>query len=321
MKAMENLRFGLIGAGYFGKHYLRLLKELPDVELKSVATKSSVETTPDAILRDPEIDCVVIATPARTHFDLATRALLAGKHVLVEKPLVLNLSDAAELKKLVEKTNKVLMVGHQYLYNDYIQKLKDEISRGTLGEIKYIFAEHMYFGPLRSDTGVFFDAATHEFAILDYLFGPFEIEKAQGASLSMTGKGFDDFAAAEIRFSNGILFTIVLSRFAPQKIRRMVFGGSRGLALFDEGQDVKLSFYNFPYPEISETQKLDSNFFETAPGDIAMPQLEFKEPLRAELEHFVNCVQTGDTPKSDIEHGVRVTGHLTKVAAKIGVIS
>lgn len=228
---METLRFAVIGIGHFGKNYVRLLGEMPGVEL-SAAARNADEAR--AVLQRPDIDAVVIATPPTTHAALAAAALESGKHVLVEKPMVLNTADAQALRKKVASSQRVLMVGHQYCYHDYVQHLKEQIHRGALGEVRYVYAEHLYFGPVRRDVGAFWDTATHELAIIDYLFGPCEITDARGSACAMLGGTDDDFAACTVNFSNGLLATMVASRFAPQKVRRMFFGGTNGLATFDD---------------------------------------------------------------------------------------
>ncbi len=179
----DNLAFGVIGAGYFGRHYIRLLQDIPGVALRAVADRSletigenipvlpaRVSRFADAreLLSDPEIDCVVIATPASTHATLAIAALEHGKHVLVEKPMAMNMVEAEQMRDVVGKSNRIFMVGHQYLYHDYIRHLKEKLDEGILDTVKYVFAEHLYFGPIRSDSGCFWETAVHEISLLDH---------------------------------------------------------------------------------------------------------------------------------------------------------
>ncbi|MDD5110177.1 MAG: Gfo/Idh/MocA family oxidoreductase [Patescibacteria group bacterium] len=312
---METLRFAVIGVGHFGKNYVRLLKELPGATLSATA-QSAAEA--QAVLQRPDIDAVVIATPPTTHAALAAAALESGKHVLVEKPMVLRMADARMLQKKVGSSRRVLMVGHQYCYNDYIKHLKEEMHRGTLGKVRYVYAEHLYFGPVRSDVGAFWDTATHELAIIDYLFGPCEITDARGSACAIRGGSDDDFAACTVNFSNGMLATIVASRFAPQKVRRMFFGGTDGLAIFDDLEPTeKLKFTDFAYPMPSATPAASSLFFTPSSARVVTPHITAGEPLRHQVEHFIACVRTGASPTTGIEHGLRVTQWLEYIYQRI----
>ena len=189
------------------------------VELVAVSAHRSDVSS---VISNPEIDAVVIATPPMSHFALVRQALAAGKHVLVEKPMTASLDEALELQTLVKNSGRVFMVGHQYLYNDHMRALKHEIEKGTLGTVHYFFSEHLYYRRERADVGSFWDGATHEFAIADYLFGLGEIKTANGYTINVTGEGDrDDVATANVEFDNGLLLNMVTSRLYPQNVRRM----------------------------------------------------------------------------------------------------
>lgn len=289
---MEKLRFGVIGTGRFGKHYMRLLQELEGVSL--AATANRTDGNAEAVLVNPNIDCMVIATPASTHFGYIKNALQHGKHVLVEKPMVLSTREAETVRALVQKSGKVFMVAHQFIYNDYIQYLGKEFGKGVFGKIKRIKAEQMYPGPVREDVGVFWDAAPHEFAILDFLLGPADIKKVNGEKKHTSGKPVEDQVFAQIEFTDGVSFELTLSSVAPAKVRKMEFVGEKGTAVFDD-------------LEVKDKLKL---FLD---GQDFIPEISAEEPLRNELEHFITCVKTGQTPLTDIEHGIRVTRNLESV--------
>jgi predicted dehydrogenase len=320
------LNFAVIGAGYFGKHYIRLLQELEGVSLKAVVSRSfstfqklsplllsDVRQSVDIqeILRDPAIDCVIIATPVSSHFSFAKDTMEAGKHVLLEKPMTATLREALALRAVVAQRNQAFMVGHQYLYNDYVRALAKDLPK--IGKIRSVFAQHLSLGPLREGIDCFWEMAPHEFSLIDYFFGPLEIIRAKGSAIGMREGERGDFAACEVLFDSGMLLTLAISWFFPEKTRRMAFLGEKGIAIFDDARARdKLAFFMHPYPE--EPIPAGSSFFFDASKDRAeIPAREPREPLRNQLEHFIECVRRGQTPLTDIEHGVRVIRMLDAV--------
>lgn len=345
------LAFGVIGAGYFGRHYIRLLQEMPDATLCAVADRSgyaaekngvvvpvSVRRLTDArdLLADSQIDCVVIATPASTHASLAVAALAAGKHVLVEKPMAMNSEEGELMRDAVEESGRTFMIGHQYLYNDAIRHLKKKLDEGLLGVVKYIFAEHFSFGPIRSDIGCFAEMAVHELSLLDYLFSPREIRRVAGQRVDFLRSGREDFASVEISFAGGLTAAVVVSWFAPEKIRRMTIAGDKGMAVFDDRREEKLKFFLHPYvplPTLSDVERMvpvgqglrgaplaegsGSRFLEFSENEIITPVIPAAEPLRNQLEHFIACVQNGAEPVSGMAHGLRVMGMVDAILREI----
>lgn len=302
----KSLEFGVIGVGRFGRHYVRILPDMGGAKIRAVSRISSKYEEevsllipkevkrypePEEMLRDPGLDAVIIATPASSHFELAKRALEAGKHVLLEKPMVTSVEEAETLSDVVGKNSKIFMVGHQFVYHNYIQYLRRELEKGVLGKIKRIRAEHLYPGPVREDVDVFWDAAPHEFAILDFLLGPRSIKQVSGEKKRTLGKWAEDRVSAEIEFADGVSFKLILSSSAPVKVRRMEFLGDRGSALFDDR-------------EVKDKLKLRSD------GQDFIPEISAGEPLRNELKHFIECVSKNQRPLTDIEHGVRVVRYL-----------
>ena len=328
----KTLAFGVIGAGYFGRHYLRLLQDMPGVALRAVADRSletmeknamafpaSVSRFADAeeVFSDPQIDCVVIATPASSHAALAEEALAAGKHVLVEKPMAMNGEEAGLMRDAAEKSGRTCMIGHQYVYNDYIRHLKKKLDEKLLGNIRYVFAEHFSFGPIRSDIGCFAEMAVHELSVLDYLFSPGEIREAVGRSVDFLASGREDFASVEVSFAGGLTAAIAVSWFAPEKIRRMTIAGDKGMAVFDDRREEKLKFFLRPYPPASTDAGGSSRFMEFAEGEMITPAIDAGEPLRNQLQHFISCVRTGAEPISGMVHGMRVTRMMDAITRQI----
>lgn len=310
---MQKITFGLIGISRFGKHYARLLQEIEGVELRMVASRSydtlnrvssllpsSIKKTTNAreIMENPSIECVIIATPAPSHFLLAKDALTQGKHVLIEKPMVTNIEDAYALKKIVGKSGRVFMVGHQYIYNDFVRYLKGEIGNGRLKNVRYFFAEQMSFGPLPRGVGCVWERATHELSIIDYLFRPGNIKSVEGIAQKIMDNEYEDCASFQIVFENGLFAAIAVSWLSPGKTRRIVMSDKNCLVVFDdEKQTNKLCMY---------TQQR-----------VVTPAVKAREPLKNELEHFIDCVQTQSRPLTDITHGIRVTEYLDCVSRNI----
>ncbi|OGE78148.1 MAG: hypothetical protein A2751_03225 [Candidatus Doudnabacteria bacterium RIFCSPHIGHO2_01_FULL_46_14] len=288
---MGTLGFGVIGTGRFGQHYTRLLREIQGVFL--LATASQHENNSEALLENPDIDCVVIASPAATHFEYIKKALKNGKHVLVEKPMVTSAAEAEEIKILIAKSGKIFMVAHQYLYNDYIRALKARIESGDLGEGANINAEHLYPGPIRQDVGVFWDAAPHEMAIIDYLFGPSRVIYAQGIARKVSGAPVDDYVSVDVQFENKVFASLLYNSASLQKTHRIVLTASKGTAIYDDMADDKLKFNLGKEPVIEK--------------------ISAREPLRSELEHFTSCVRNNTLPLTDIDHGLRVIKNLEMV--------
>ncbi len=314
MTSSSPLGFGLIGLGYFGKNYLRLLQSVDGAKLAAVATRTSeslsrlgqaipkaAARTTDAsqVLRDSRVDCVVIATPPSTHLQLAKEALENGKHVLLEKPMTPSLEEAKRLRAAVKKSSATFMVGHQYVYNNYIGWLRDNMQQ--LGKVSHVVAEHLYPGPVREDIGCLWDAGTHQLSTIQYLLNPGRIVEASGMSIEMSKKGIDDLTAATLRFGSGLTATMMVTWLAAQKTRRMTFAGSKGMAVFNDAEPKdKLKMYlksAMPKPEI--------------------PEVAAREPLRNQVEHFIHCIRTGETPLTGIDKSYEVTEWLDRIARSV----
>lgn len=323
-----NLRFGIIGVGYFGKHYVRLLQEMEGAELIGIAAREIGEIpefpetikkyeSADALIRDPAIDCMIIATPPSSHAEFAIAALEQGKHVLIEKPMAVSVAKAQAIADAARKSGRTCMIGHQYCYNDYIHALKKEIEQKTIGDIRYIFAEHLYAGPVRLDIGCLWETATHELAIVDYLFPDIRAVKITGHMLDMTGSGRDDMASAVIAFDNGMILTLVTTWFAPRKVRRIMMGGTKGMAMFDEKEEHPLVFFNHPYPNKESPELHTSHFFEITEKETYIPEVHAREPLHNQLTHFIQCVREGSMPVTGVDQGLRITKLLDEITTAL----
>ena len=331
---MKPLQFGLIGLGYFGKNYARLLQTIPGVQLAAIANTSRQVLTannliPDSILKttdpavifsNPAIDCVVIATPPSTHFSLIKQALVAGKHILVEKPLVLSLADAKKLVALKKAKDQVLMVGFQYMYNDYLRFIKTYLQKQKLGKIRYVFAENLYCGPIRQDVGSLVDAGSHEISMLEFLFAPGKIISVAGMRHVPGKDNNDDFAAVSVQFKSGLLAQITTSWFAPEKVRKMTIVGEKGMIVFnDRLENDKIQIFSRTYPIQKKGQEKSSLFVQDAQALAFVPVVKAGEPLYNEVKHFIACVRSGIQPVTDLKFGYTVTEKMQTIFSKVKV--
>ena len=290
---MKTLQFGIIGLGHFGKHHARLLQEIKGVNLVAVVNKTGdvfeknevnlrdgiIKTlNSDEVINNKEIDCVVIATPPTTHHDLIVQSLRAGKHVFVEKPMVIGTVEAKAVEKeLAKNKNLVFMVGFQYIYNDYFRYIKERI--GELGAVKYVLGENLYCGPIRADVGSFMDAGIHDCAILEYLFSPGKVVRVRGASHAVDNSDKDDFTAVTVTFQNGLMAHFMTSWYWPEKVRKVTLVGEKGMALFNDRDTAKLRWIQNSYPVWDKKQS--SLFLKGVTEDLSVvPSITAGEPLR-----------------------------------------
>ena len=313
----------LIGAGHWGKNHLKNLHRL-DV-LHSVLEPSEniinqrKKDYPDVayvkeasqVLDNPGIRAVVIAAPAARHFQLTKKCLLAGKDVLVEKPMALTVVEGRELIEIARKENRILMVGHILQYHAAVIKLKQIIDAGELGEIRYIYSNRLNIGKLRVEENVLWSFAPHDISlILMFMNGqePVRVDAHGGAYLK---PGIYDTTLTTLEFKNGVKSHIFVNWLHPFKEQKLVVVGSDKMAVFDDVSDEKLVMYphkiDFINDDIPVARKAESY-----PIDI-----EMKEPLREELLHFIHCIETRQTPKTDGVEGLNVLKILERAEKKL----
>jgi predicted dehydrogenase len=192
--------------------------------------------------------------------------------------------------------------------------MKKIIDCGELGKPKYISAEQLYFTPIRPDIGCFWETATHELAIIDYLFGSNKIIKVNGQAIDFSGNDRDDFASVDIKFENGIICSITTSWFSPVRSRRMMIGFQKGIITFDDrALEGKLKIYRIPFPVEEKKKAITSINMKLEDYPCESPKLDQYEPLQNELDAFIDSVKTGKQPLTDINHGLRVTTMLDKI--------
>jgi predicted dehydrogenase len=254
---------------------------------------------------DSDLDAVFISTPVSSHYPLAKAALESGKHVFVEKPFVANSKDGLELCLLAEKKYRKIMVGHTFEYSPPVNKIKEIVSNNELGKIYYISSSRVNLGLHQSDVSVIWDLAPHDFSILFYVINE------QPSFISAIGKdyvqpGIPDVAFINIGFPSGIIAHIEVSWLSPSKLRRTTIIGDQKMLVYDDTSSMeKIKIYDkgvrFKDPETFGEFQLS---YRT--GDIISPHIDNYEPLRLEVEHFLDCIQNGKDPSTDGYKGLQV---------------
>ncbi len=297
-----------VGCGYWGPNVIRNLAELPGFDLRRVcdldaarlnaitARYPSVQPTTDLaqVLADPGIEAVYLATPVSTHYELLKRALLAGKHVLVEKPIATTVEQAEELADLARTRALTLMVGHTFVFSPPVRKVKELIDSGVIGEIYYIETTRVNLGLFQKDVSVVWDLAPHDLSILLYWLGEVPVSvSARGRSFH--GETLEDVAFLTLEFPSQVLAQLQVSWLAPSKLRRTSVVGRRKMVIYDDLEPVeKVKVFDRgvdrqpnSYGEFQLTYRS---------GDILSPRLDTNEPLRLECAHFLECIETGREP-------------------------
>ena len=296
------IKIGVIGSGYWGKHHLRIFSQLP-CELIGVADINPEHAKLAEYFKIPfykdyrkllkKADAVTVVTPPTTHYEIAKTALLRKKHVLLEKPFVLKLSQAQRLYKLAEKNKVHLMAGHTFLYNPAVRLIRRMLTENKLGRIYYLTMEWMNLGIIRSDVNALWNFAPHPFSILNYLFEKLPV-KVSFSGLSFIQNGIEDFVSGSLFYENGIVAHLVLSWLHPVKIRQITLVGSKKLVRFDDVNNespVEIFDKGITPEEFLKYQSWD-NFAEFKAkkryGLLEIPEVDKIEPLKEELREFIN---------------------------------
>src|SRR3954467_12357268 len=304
----STVNVGLVGLGYWGPNLLRGLFELQDVEVSYICDLDperlerfgrrypSARPTRDFenLLADPHVDAVVIATPVFTHFGPASRALQAGKHVFVEKPLASTSAEAGELLELADSMDRAIMCGHTFLYSPAVREGKRIIQSGDLGEIYFISSSRVNLGLHQRDVSVVWDLGPHDFSILLYWMD--EMPDWVGAvGRDSVVKGIPDVAFIDLGFPSGALSHIELSWLAPSKLRRTVVVGSEKMVVYDDSsvEPIRIFASGVVYKDPETFGEYQLSY---RSGDILSLSLDNKEPLLLELEDFATAIRTGREP-------------------------
>jgi predicted dehydrogenase len=314
---------GVVGLGYWGPNLARNFSAIPGCELAWLcdasfdARQKLAAAFPPAresgditeLLADPTLDAVVLATPVPTHAQLAREVLAAGKHCFVEKPLALTAADAQLAVDEATRSGKTLMVGHLLEYHPAVDALTRLLRDGELGELFYIYGNRLNLGKLRADENALWSLGAHDVSVVLHLIGE-EPSECSAHGASYVRDGVQDVVFCYLQFPSRISAHLHLSWLDPHKERRITVVGSQRMATFDDMVlDRKLTVYDKGFDEDTRSW---GEYIARA-GDSYSPRISNAEPLRIECEHFIHCIRTGETPRSDGQSGLRVVRVLERL--------
>ena len=315
---MRNL--AVAGCGYWGPNLIRNFNALSDCEVRTICDRDTsrldhmkelyphIRTTTEYtdLIEDPEIEAIVVATPVSLHYGMARRALEAGKHVFIEKPMASSSVECQVLIELADDRNLTLMIGHTFLYTPVVQKIKEIVDSGELGDIFYISSRRLNLGLFQKDINVAWDLAPHDLSIILYLFGETPISvNCQGQAHIC--EGIEDVTNMTLTFDNGRMATIQSSWLDPNKVREMTIVGSKKMLVYDDlASNDKIKIYDKRVEAPPHYDTFAEFQYAYHYGDMYAPHVQQVEPLRVECRHFLDCIASGAQPRTDLASGIRV---------------
>jgi predicted dehydrogenase len=320
------LKIAQIGVGYWGPNLLRNLVAAKKCTVPTVVDLSSerrnyvlslypaIHVTEDVsqVFRDPEIDAVVISTPVATHYELALQALESGKHILVEKPLARSVEEVENIGRLAAKKHLVAMVGRTFLFNAAVRFVKQLIDTGTLGDIRYIYSQRLNLGRIRSDVDALWNLAPHDISIIQYWLNDPKPLSVVRRGMAYIQKDIEDVVFMNIIYPNNVMANIHVSWLDPQRARLMTIVGSKKMVIYDDTLENKIAIYDKGIDRkavLGRNMDYDNQPFTTfnhRSGDVLLPKIDFKEPLKVEIEHFIDCIQNGTKCLTGVDHAKKV---------------
>lgn len=311
MKAIKRVvKVGVVGCGYWGPNLIRNLRQSQDCQLKVICDASEqrlkhmrklhhdVATTNqfNDLLQDADLDAIVIATPVRFHYEMAKAALVAGKHVFVEKPLARTVAEGEELVALAEQNGLVLMVGHTFLFSPAVRRMKEIVDSGDIGEIQYISARRLNLGLFQKDINVAWDLAPHDISIILHLLD----EQPQSVSCqgsSHVNRHIEDVTMMYLTFKKNRCAFVQNSWLDPKKVRQMTVVGSRRMIVYDDTEPLeKLKIYDARVEVPAHYDTFAEFTYSYHYGDAYVPYIKQDEPLKLECQHFLDCIRGEATP-------------------------
>src|SRR5277367_2612342 len=311
---MKQIKVGVVGCGYWGPNLVRNFRSLPECNLKMMCDLSQErlkhlsslypevkgERNFDHMLNGVGIEAVVIATSVRLHYSMAKAALMAGKHVLIEKPMAASSEQCAELVELAREKGLVLMVGHTFLYSPAVRKIKEIIDRGDLGDIRYICARRLNLGLFQKDINVAWDLAPHDISIILHLLQeqPYSVNCRGSAHVT---PGAEDVTSMSLSFPKDRSAIIHSSWLDPRKVREMTIVGSKRMIVYDDvAQLEKIRIFDARVDRPPHYDTFAEFHYAYHYGDTYAPYVKQEEPLKTECQHFLDCIRDGKRP---LTHG------------------
>ena len=318
------IRLGIIGAGHWGPNLIsnfsksgrsevRYVVDLDPDRLRAVRERFPHVETPTGIeplLEDESLDGVVISTPTKTHHELAKRALAAGKHVLVEKPLTTSSETSRELCDLAEQMDRVLMVGHVFVYNEAARVVKERIEEGELGRIYYLSMVRTNLGPIRVDVDAAWDLASHDISLANFWLDAVPLS-ATAMGGEFINAGIADVVFATLRYPDDVLVNLHASWLNPRKARDITVVGHRKMLTFDDtAVEAPIRIYDKQVLDDRShpgfVDSISSFRMSVKEGEVSAPSIPPNEPLRNECEHFLDTIEKGTRPLSGGAEGLAV---------------
>jgi predicted dehydrogenase len=322
----------VLGCGYWGVNYLRVFNELPSTRVAVACDLREqrlqevgrhlpgvmLTTSVDEALQSPDVDAVVVCTDATTHHAVARRCLEAGKHVLIEKPMTTSVAHAQELMEVADLRKLVLMVGHVFLFNPGVRKVREHIAQGKCGRLYYLYARRTNLGPIRRDVNALWDLAAHDVSIFNYLLDSYPAW-VSAIGLRVLGNGRADVGFVSIGYPNGVVGHMHVSWADPNKVREVVVVGSDSRIVFNDvntAEQVRV-YERGVTPSSPEMASYGEYHFHMRDGDIISPKIEVSEPLKNQCSHFIECVEQGTLPLTSGQEGLMVVKIMTAIDKSI----
>ena len=312
------MKIGVVGLGYWGPNMVRNFLAARGVEgvvccdmltrrlenITRLFPSVEVTTSYDEMLQRDDVKAVAIVTPVSTHYPLALKALKAGKHVLIEKPMTARSVEAQELIQTAYERGLVLMVDHTFVYTGAVRKMKELISKGDIGEILYFDSVRVNLGLFQHDASVIWDLAPHDISIMDYLIDQKPI------SVSAVGvrhfNGFEDIAYLAVHFAGRVIAHFHVNWISPVKVRKILLGGTKLMVVYDDMEpSEKVRVYDRGV-DVKEEESIYKTLVQYRTGDMFAPHIDATEALSRMTGEFVECVQTGKRPVADGAAGLNV---------------
>lgn len=314
------INVGVVGCGYWGPNLIRNFRSLPDCRMKTMCDISEArlahlgalypeverETTFACMVDDPQLHAVAIATSVRSHFAMAKACLLAGKHVLIEKPMAASVAECEELVDIARRQGLVLMVGHTFLYSAPVRKIKEIVDNRDIGELRYISARRLNLGLFQKDINVAWDLAPHDISIILYIMqeAPESVNCRGGCHIT---SGIEDVTSMNLQFSKERSAIIHSSWHDPRKVREMTIVGSKRMIVYDDivGAE-KIKIYDVRVERPPHYDTFAAFHYAYHYGDTYSPFIKQDEPLKTECQHFIDCIRNGQLPLTSGENGLEV---------------
>jgi predicted dehydrogenase len=324
------MKAAVIGAGYWGPNLIRNFLGLDEVEAviacdtdenrlpKMRKLFPGIETSDnsDDVIDRNDVDIVAIATPVSSHYSIAKKALLAGKHCFIEKPMTASVAEAEELIRIANQTGLTLFVDHTFIFTGAVRKMKEIITSGRLGDIYYFDSVRVNLGLFQHDVNVIWDLAPHDLSIMDYLLGQKPVAVSAIGSCHV-GNDLEDIAYLTLEFENNLIAHFHVNWLAPLKIRRTLIGGTRSMIVYDDTEaSEKVKVYDKGI-DVTTREGVYDTLVQYRTGDMLSPKLDQEEALAVGTRHFVDCILNGKTPLTDGQAGLNVVRILEASAVSI----